>query len=51
MENLENHGMIDLFYAGESHVSSQGYVPYGWQFPGEEMAVYVKKAIKQTFSE
>lgn len=46
LESLENLGLIDLFYADESHVSSQGYVPYGWQFPGEEVAVYVEKGYK-----
>ena len=28
--------MIDLYYGDESSVSSEGYVPYGWVFPGEE---------------
>ncbi|OIN60296.1 hypothetical protein BLX24_05550 [Arsenicibacter rosenii] len=35
--------MIELFYGDESRVSSEGYVPYGWQFPDEEVAVYVEK--------
>lgn len=39
-------GLIDLFYGDESHVSSEGYVPYGWQFPDEEVAIYVEKGYK-----
>jgi hypothetical protein len=33
LESLSEQGLIDLFYGDESHVSSEGYVPYGWQFP------------------
>ncbi len=29
-----------------SQVSSEGYVPYGWQFPDERVAIYVEKAYK-----
>ena len=46
LETLESMGLIDLFYGDESHVSSEGYVPYGWQFPDEEVAVYVEKGYK-----
>jgi transposase len=38
--------LIDLFYGDESQVSSEGYCPYGWQFPGEEVCVYVEKGYK-----
>jgi hypothetical protein len=34
---------IDLFYGDESRVSSEGYVPYGWQFPNEDIAIPVRK--------
>lgn len=37
---------MDLFYEDESHVCSTGYVPYGWQFPGEEVFVPVEKGYK-----
>jgi len=46
LETLESMGLIDLFYGDESHVSCEGYVPYGWQFPDEEVAVYVEKGYK-----
>ena len=39
LENLSNQGLIDLFFGDESHVCTQGYVPYGWQFPGENVFV------------
>lgn len=46
LETLAENGLIDLFYGDESHVSSEGYVPYGWQFPNEKVAVYTEKAYK-----
>lgn len=29
--------IIDLYHADASRVSQRGYVPYGWQFPGEDV--------------
>jgi hypothetical protein len=46
LENLAEQGMIDLFYGDESQVSSQGYVPYGWQFADEKVSILVEKAYK-----
>jgi transposase len=46
LESLSQQGLIDIFYGDESHVSSEGYVPYGWQFPDEKVAIYVEKAYK-----
>jgi transposase len=46
LERLSEQGLIDLFYGDESHVSSEGYVPYGWQFPDEKVAIYVEKGYK-----
>ena len=46
LETLSASGAIDLFYADETHISSEGYVPYGWQFPGETVAIYVEKGYK-----
>lgn len=43
LEQLAETGLIELFYGDESRVSSEGYVPYGWQFPQEEVAIYVEK--------
>lgn len=39
LENLSNQRFIDLYFGDESHVCTQGYVPYGWQFPGENVFV------------
>lgn len=44
LETLFERGEIDLFYGDESHVCTEGYVPYGWQFPGEEVYTPVEKA-------
>ncbi|GHV14665.1 hypothetical protein FACS1894169_04030 [Bacteroidia bacterium] len=30
LETMSEHGQIELFYGDESHVCSEGYVPYGW---------------------
>lgn len=38
--------MIDLYYGDESSVSSEGYVPYGWVFPGEEVSVPSQRGYK-----
>jgi transposase len=46
LEHLCETGEIDLYYGDESHVCSQGYVPYGWQFPGEDIHIPVEKAYK-----
>lgn len=43
LENLARQGKIDLFYGDESRVSSQGYVPYGWQFPGESVCILAQR--------
>ncbi len=36
-------GHIDLLYGDESQVSEEGYVPYGWQFSDEDIAIEVAK--------
>jgi hypothetical protein len=46
LEHLSETGEIDLYYGDESQVCSQGYVPYGWQFPGEDVYIPVEKAYK-----
>ncbi len=48
LESLFEKGLIDLFYGDESQVSSEGYVPYGWQFADEQVAIYVEKGYKST---
>lgn len=39
LENEHAQGLIDLYYGDESHVCTSGYVPYGWQFRGEDYYV------------
>lgn len=46
LENLSNQGLIDLYFGDESHVCTQGYVPYGWQFPGEDVFVPSMKSAR-----
>lgn len=43
LEKQSQNGHIDLFYGDESQVSEQGYVPYGWQFANEQVAIPVAK--------
>lgn len=38
--------MLHLFYGDESHVCSEGYVPYGWQFPDEEVFIASEKGFR-----
>lgn len=44
LEQLEGDGKINLYFADESHVCTEGYVPYGWQFPGEDVYIPSLKA-------
>ncbi len=46
LERLAQQGLIDLFYGDESHVCSEGYVPYGWQFADEAIYIPVEKGYK-----
>lgn len=46
LEYLSNQGLIDLYFGDESHVCTQGYVPYGWQFPGENVFVPSMKSAR-----
>ena len=43
LEQLAAQRQLDLFYGDESRVCSEGYVPYGWQFPGEDVCVLAQK--------
>ncbi|WP_280673722.1 MULTISPECIES: IS630 family transposase [unclassified Dysgonomonas] len=44
LETLYAQGEINLFYGDESHVCTEGYVPYGWQFPGENLYISSQRA-------
>ena len=46
VEQLSLCGTIDLYYGDESHVCSEGYVPYGWQFPDEEVCIPSEKSCR-----
>lgn len=46
LESLCEMGIIDIFYGDESHICTEGYVPYGWQFPDEDVAILVEKGHK-----
>jgi len=46
LEQLSRENQIDLYYGDETHVCSEGYVPYGWQFPDENVCVLSEKAYK-----
>ena len=35
-----------MYYGDETHVCSEGYVPYGWQFPDEDVCILSEKAYK-----
>jgi transposase len=39
LEQQERERRISLYYADESHICTEGYVPYGWQLPGEEVCI------------
>lgn len=41
---LFEKGAIDLFYGDESHICTEGYIPYGWQFSGEDVYIPAQKA-------
>jgi transposase len=46
LERLCRAGELTLLYGDESHVCSEGYVPYGWQFPGETVFVAAQKGFR-----
>lgn len=46
LEYLSNQDLIDLYFGDESHVCTQGYVPYGWQYPGENVFVPSMKSAR-----
>jgi transposase len=39
LEDLSEGERIDLYYLDESRVSVEPCIPYGWQFPGEEVSM------------
>jgi transposase len=45
LEKLSNLGLIDLYYGDESRVCLEPCVPYGWQFPGEDVFMPSSKGV------
>lgn len=39
LEQLYRDGLIDLYFGDGSFTCIEGYVPYGWQFPGENITI------------
>lgn len=46
LESMSLRNEIDLYYGDETHVCSEGYVPYGWQFPDEDVCFLSEKSYK-----
>lgn len=46
LEQQSELGNIDLYYGDETQVSTQGFVPYGWQFHEEEVSILACKEAK-----
>lgn len=46
LEEQSKSGSIDLYYGDETQVSTQGFVPYGWQFADEKIGIPVCKKSK-----
>lgn len=42
----EKDGLIDLYYGDESHICPEGYVPYGWQFRGEDVYIPSERGLR-----
>lgn len=43
LESLSEQGAIELYYSDESKVSLTPCIPYGWQFPDEEVFMPTQK--------
>lgn len=43
LERQWAYGLIDLYYGDESHVCTEGYVPYAWKFKDEDFFIPVCK--------
>ena len=46
LESLSIKGEIEIYYGDETHVCSEGYVPYGRQFPDEDVCFLSEKSYK-----
>jgi transposase len=39
LEMLSEDDLLDIYYGDESRVCENGYIPYGWQFPWEDVVI------------
>lgn len=49
LQGLEHQaiaGLIDLYYGDESHICTEGYVPYGWQFRDEDVHIPSQRGLR-----
>lgn len=46
LERLDSQGELILYYADESHVCTNGYVPYGWQFDDEDVYIAAERSAR-----
>ena len=46
LEQQPTDGLIDLYFGDESHICTEGYVPYGWQFRGEDIYIPSQKGVR-----
>ena len=42
----EKDCLIDIYYGDESHICTEGYVPYGWQFRGEDVYIPSERGLR-----
>ena len=42
MQELEKEGHVDVYYGDESGFCLTSAIPYGWQFPGEQVATQLR---------
>lgn len=46
LERQASASLIDLYYGDESHICTEGYVPYGWQFRGEDVYIPSERGLR-----
>lgn len=46
LEQLDTKGDIILYYSDESHMCTNGYVPYGWQYRDEDVYVPAERSAR-----
>lgn len=46
LEQQYRDGLIDLYFGDGSFTCTEGYVPYGWQFPGENVTIPSDRSAK-----